>query len=90
MHRISVLLDLAVKLKFFHWRWTSVILGAAQIVGVIRDWSDSTDVNNDLQGHCNFLKPRNDHEILNEILPRLHENIFSLRSLCKAFANFAR
>ena len=30
-----------------------MILGAAQIAGVIRDcnWSDSTDVNNDLQGH---------------------------------------
>ena len=31
-----------------------MIRGAAQIAGVIRDcnWSDSTDVNNDLQGHC--------------------------------------
>ena len=39
MHRISVLLDLAVRLrvKFFHWRRTSVIRGAAQIAGVIRD-----------------------------------------------------
>ena len=37
VHRISVLLDLAVKVKLFHWRWTSVILGAARIAGVIRD-----------------------------------------------------
>ena len=37
MHRISVLLDLAVRVKFFHWRRTSVIRGAAQIAGVIRD-----------------------------------------------------
>ena len=37
VHRISVLLDLAVKVKFFHWRRTSVIRGAAQIAGVIRD-----------------------------------------------------
>ena len=57
MHRISVLLDLAVKVKFFHWRRTSVIRGAAQIAGVIRDcnWSDSTDVNNDLQGHRKYI-----------------------------------
>ena len=42
MHRISVLLDPAVKVKLFHWRRTSVIRGAAQIAGVIRDcyWSD--------------------------------------------------
>ena len=32
-HRINVLLDLAVKMKFFHWRRTSVIRGAAQIAG---------------------------------------------------------
>ena len=53
MHRTSVPLDLAVKVKLSHWRWTSVIRGAAQIAGVIRDcnWSDSTDVNNDLRGH---------------------------------------
>ena len=37
MHRINVLLDLAVRVKFFHWRRTSVIRGAAQIAGIIRD-----------------------------------------------------
>ena len=44
MHRISVLLDLAVKVKLSHWRWTSVIRGAAQIAGVIRDTMTATGV----------------------------------------------
>ena len=57
VHRISVLLDLAVKVKLFHWRWTSVMTWCSKITGVIRDcnWSDSADVNNDLQGHRSIL-----------------------------------